>query len=276
MARPVSDINLRHMDAGATPKRKRNRRDRKKPDPSPILKANEPEARAFVESLPINPGVVLEPRGERDQLQAPHSDTELWNLQLAQTFGTRSNSLLDIFLHQLSRLCPESWDEDVRRWRVDETEFNALVALVADWRPENAGQAALAAQMAASHMLIMRLSAQALNRGHSIYQADAALASKLARTFTMQCEAMQALKGQSRVAHQSITVRKEQYVHYHDNRGGGQTGSQSHGPAAAEPSEAVWSEEQGGPALPSPSRTGKGAVPLPRGKSGRTTGRAQR
>lgn len=271
MARPKTDVDLRRMDAGGTPKRKRNRPDRKKPDPSPILKANETEARAFVESLPINPGVVLEARGERDQLQSPHSDTELWNLQLAQAFGTRSNSLLDTFLQQLSRLCPQAWDEDARCWKIDETEWNALVALVADHRPENSAQAALAAQMAAIHMMMMRLSAQALNKGHMILERDAALASKLARTFAMQCEAMQALKGKSRTAKQSIHVHKEthQHVHHHGAGGRAKNGGRTHDPAESgrtiEAGEAVWSESPIRQSLPSASREGQGTVPLPRG-----------
>lgn len=279
MPRPSTDIDPRRMDA-AKP-RKRRRKDRSLPDPPENLKAGKDAARAFADTLPINPGVMAEGslhtlRGPK--LCAPHNDEELWALQLVQAFGTRSWALLGTFLTQLSRLCPEVWDDKTQEWRVDETEWNALLSLVADHQPENSAQAALAAQMAATHMMVMRLSAQALNKGHSIYEGDAALASKLARTFAIQCDAMQALKGKSRVAHQSITVRKEQHVHYHDNRGGGQSGSQSHGPAESgrtiEASEAVWSEEQGGQALPSPGGTGKGTVPLPRGKSGRSTGRA--
>lgn len=260
------------MDAAAP--RKRRRKDRTQPEAPDNLKAGRADARAFADTLPLMPGVMAEDRHKTLKVQSPHNDEELWALQLVQAFGTRSWSLLETFLVQLSKLCPQAWDEDNRAWKVDETEWNALVALVADHRPENSSQAALAAQMAATHMMMMRLSAQALNKGFSIHQPDAALASKLARTFAMQCEAMQALKGKSRVARQSIHVTKEehQHVHYHDDRGGGQFGSQSHDPAAVEPSEAVWSEEPGGHALPSPSRTGKDTVPLPRGKSGRAKG----
>lgn len=45
---------------------------------------------------------------------------------------------------------------------------------------------------------------------------------------------------------------------------------------ARPPSEAVWSEEPCRQSLPSPSRAGEGAVPVPRGKVRRTTGRAER
>lgn len=273
MARPSSDLNLRRIDAGTPPKR--NRRDRKKPDPPENLTAGKTAARDFADTLPLMPGVVTEARGRGEagtwQVQSPHNDEELWTLQLVQAFGTRSRALLESFLVQLAKLCPEAWDERLRQWKVDETEWNALLALVADHQPENSSQAALAAQMAATHMMMMRLSAQALNRGHSIYQADAALASKLARTFAMQCEAMQSLKGKSRTAKQSIHVHKEthHHVHQHDAGGGPENGGRTHDPAESgrtiEASEAVWSESPIRQALPSASREGQGTVPLPRG-----------
>lgn len=274
MGRPRSDLNLRRMDAGAPPKR--SRKDRKKPEPPDNLKAGKAAARAFADTLPVMPGVVCEERGDEMQLQSPHNDETLWGLQLVQAFGTRSWALLDTFLVQLSKLCPQVWDADRRIWKVDETEWNALLALVADHQPENSAQAALAAQMAATHMMVMRLSEQTLNRGGSIYHGDAALASKLARTFAIQCEAMQALKGKSRTANQSIHVHKETHQHVHHHGGGGDFGRQSHGPAESsrtiEASEAVWSEEPRRDALPSPSRAGERAVPVPRGKSGRAKG----
>jgi hypothetical protein len=222
------------------------------------------------------PGVMEEARPNGRLLVAPHNDEELWTLQLVQAFGTRSRALLGTFVEQLAKLCPQAWDADCRAWKVDETEWNALVALVADHQPENSAQAALAAQMAATHMMMMKLSAQALNRGHMIMERDAALASKLARTFATQCEAMQALKGKSRTAKQSIHVHKETHQHVHHHGGGGENGARPHGPIESgrtiEAGEAVWSEEPSGQSLPSASREGQGAVPLPRGKGWRAKG----
>ncbi|WP_157696563.1 hypothetical protein [Porphyrobacter sp. CACIAM 03H1] len=264
------------MDAGEP--RKRRRKDRSRPEPSDILKAGKASARAFADSLPINPGVMGEGRADCLTVVPPHSDIDLWELQLVQAFGTRSGSLLQTFLIQLSKLCPQAWDEDAREWKIDETEWNALLALVAEHQPENSAQAALAAQMAATHMLMMKLSAQGLNRGHTVYHHDAALASKLARTFAIQCDAMQALKGKSRTANQSIHVHKETHQHVHHHGGGAEFGRQSHGPAESgrtiEASEAVWSEEPRRDALPSPRREGQEPMPVPRGKSGRASGRA--
>ena len=66
-----------------------------------------------------------------------------------------------------------------------------------------------------------------------VLERDAALASKLARTFAMQCEAMQALKGKPRTAKQSIHVHKEthHHVHQHDAGGGAENGRRTRDPA---------------------------------------------
>jgi len=224
--RARSDVSLRHMDAA---KPKRSRRDRKKPAPPESLKAREADTLAAVKELPLNPGVCLEPRSDHWQVQSPHSDEELWTIQLAEAFGTRSDSLIRVFLDQLANLCPEDWDADRQSFRVNETEWNAVLALVADWKPENSAQAALAAQMAATHLLTMRLASQALNRGHTVNGHDASLTAKLSRAFATQCETMQLLKGKTRMAKQSIHVTREtqHHVHYHDHRGGVENAHQS-------------------------------------------------
>lgn len=228
--RALSDVDLRRMDAGNPPKR--SRRDRKKPEPPENLAAGKENAREFADNLPLSPGLIVEPRGDGWQVQAPHNDEELWTLQLVQAFGTRSRALIGVFIEQLAGLCSEDWDQDRRSWRVNESEWNAVLALVADWKPENSAQAALAAQMAATHLMTMRLSAQALNRGYSVNANDAGLTAKLARTFAAQCETMQALQGKARTAKQSIHVTKEtsQHVHYHDHRGGGEDWDQPQEP----------------------------------------------
>ncbi|MEH6789946.1 MAG: hypothetical protein V7650_05045 [Parasphingorhabdus sp.] len=270
MARPVSDVELRrlYVEGG----RKRSRKNRKKPDPPANLKQTEAEAEAFVRSLPLSPGVVTEEQGDSWQVQSPHSDDNLWQLQLTQAFGTRSTSLLQTFLRQLAALCPQSWDADRQVWRENETTWNALLALVSDHQPENSAQAALAAQMAATHLMVMKLSEQALNRGHTVMEKDAALVSKLARTFAVQCETMQALKGKVRTTRQSVHVTKEthQHVHYHDDQGGlVENANQSQGRGAASPDkrQALWSEEPGREALPRPGRDGEGTLPISRRKS---------
>lgn len=262
-------MDVRRMDAGMQPKRRR--KDRSKPNPPDNLAAGKEDARAFADSLPTMPGLVLEERDDALEIQSPHNDKTLWELQLVQAFGTRSRALLNVFLMQLGRLCPKDWDEDRREWRTDETQWNALLALVADWRPENSAQAALAAQMAATHLMTMKLSEQALNRGHMVMPLDAALASKLTRTFAIQCETMLALKGQSRTTKQSIHITKEthQHVHQHIHEGGGgENGDRPHQARTATASEC--------PALPSQVQIDRQPLPSPRGEGQEGLSQARR
>ena len=265
MSRPDSDIDPRKINVDR--KRRRTRKDRRKPDPPANLKDGEAEAVERLMELPLNPGVMLEPRGGGWKATAPHNDPDLWEAQLAVAFGSRSHALIGTFLHQLRALCPDDWDADLGRWKTNETEWNALLAMVADHQPENTAQAALAAQMAAVHLMQMRLSASALNNGGMVMEKEAALASKLARTFAMQCETMLLLKGKKLPARQTIKVEKtlRQEIHYHDHRpgGAGETGGQ----CEAKPGKVIENGTAGRIAdlreVPGSNQTGE-VVPLAR------------
>ncbi|MCT2559239.1 hypothetical protein N0B51_09605 [Tsuneonella sp. YG55] len=187
------------------------------------LKAAEAETVAKLEALPLQPGIMLEPQGEGWKAVSPHNDHDLWVAQMAAAFGTRSIALVHTFADQLKELCPRDYDFDLGRWKTDEREWNALLALVADHQPETSTQAALAAQMASVHLMQIRLAKDALNSGGMVMEKSAALASKLARTFASQCETMMLLKGKKLPSRQTIRVEKtlRQEVHYHDHRTGG-------------------------------------------------------
>jgi hypothetical protein len=254
------DIDPGRLNVEPSHKRRRKRRDR--PDPPASLKASEPAAKARANKRPLSPGVMLEPRPDgRDgwQITSPHNDLNLWELQIADAFGTRSFSAMRIFMRDLKRLARLDWDESAQTWKANERELNAALAMVADIQPRNTSEAALAAQMVAVHWMQMRLSAEALNRGGMILDKEAALAGKLARTYTMQLEAMRALRGGKKPTRQTIIVKKESnhHVHYHTHRGVGETSGQSHEPPAA-----IAGQCQ---ALPSPDTRGE-VVPLPRRK----------
>ncbi|RVQ65731.1 hypothetical protein EKN06_12410 [Croceicoccus ponticola] len=247
----MADIDPKAVNV--EPGRKRKKRNR--PDPSPVLKAGEQKALARAMKRPLSPGVMLEPEGEEWRVSSPHSDVALWELQIADAFGTRSQAVMRAFLFQLQKLAPKHWDEATQRWKADETEWNAALAMVADIRPRNITEAALAAQMVAVHWMQMRLSAQALNGGGMIMERDAALASKLARTYAAQMETLQTVRGGKKVTRQKITVRKETHQHVHYHRGEEGNGDQSHGRTAA--------VDDSRKALPSPDKGGD-VVPLPR------------
>lgn len=274
MTRARHDIDPARIDVcqdGKPPKRKR-RKDRTKPDPSPHLKAGEPAALGRALKRPLSPGIMLEPRkdGEGWQMVAPHSDGNLWELQLADAFGTRSHSVMQAFLRDLRKLCSMDWDDDAGMWKADEMELNSALAMVNDIRPQNTAEAALAAQMVAVHWMQMRLSRDALNKGGMVLQSSAALASKLARTYAMQLDQLRLMRGGKKpTARQSIKVTKivRQEVHYHDNRGFRENEGQSQETVyecIREPEQpAGTGEPEERPALPSPEETGSRVVPFP-------------
>lgn len=258
------DIYPKELDVPTSPRRRRNRA---KSEPSAALQADKVGARQRALKRPLSPGVMFEPIGQQGYvLTSPHSDLGLWELQLADAFGTRSSSVMKTFLGQLQRLVPEVWDESAGRYKPHETELNAALAMVADVQPRNVTEAALAAQMVAIHLLSMKVTARAIRDDYD--NRMAATAGKLARTFAMQMDALRAGRTRNTTARQSIKVRKElhQHVHYHDDRGGRTIGGQPHGRAAraADQCAALPSPQSGGEAMPLPCDEGQEPVQAPR------------
>ena len=171
---------------------------------------------------------------------------------MGEAFGTRSKAVITLFLRQLESLCSEGhWDEKAHQWRLDENEFSAALAMVNAIKPKNEMEAALAAQMVSVHLMQMKCSARAIRFEHD--DKTAAVAAKLARTFVMQTQALQALRGRSKTARQSIKVTKELHQHVHYHRGDIETDGQPQATRAGQPEKL--------PTLPSPNEGGK-VVPL--------------
>ena len=231
-------------------KSKNRRPARNRPEPAQELRDWEKQAIAKAEARPYPPGIILEPAGfDEEHWTAPHNDTGLWTLQLADALGTRSQAVISAFMGQIEALCgKQGWDDEAHQWRLDENEFSAALAMVSSVKPRNEMEAALAAQMVAVHLMQMKLAASAIK--YSSDARSAAVAGKLARTFVQQIEALQRLRAPNRTKRQSIKVRKElhQHVHYHGHRGTGKNASQPHGPPALEPGECA--------ALPGPQPRG--------------------
>ena len=235
-------IDPTKLDAASKPRRKRRARNR--PEPADELREWEQGAERRAFARPYPPGVMLEAAGlDEEHWTAPHSDSSLWTLQLADAFGTRSRAVIATFMRQLEALCgPTHWDDESRQWRLDENQFSAALAIVNSVKPRNEIEAALAAQMVAIHLLTMQVAARALK-----YDGDtrtAATAAKLARAFTDQLAALKAHRQRGRTAKQSITVRKELHQHIHYHRGEGESDGQPHERGAAPVDECT--------ALPSP------------------------
>ena len=264
---PADDrIDPARLDVAAKPAKRRRARNR--PAPHPELQALGEAARKRAHSRAYPPGVMLEPAGrDQEEMTPPHSDMDLWTLQLADAFGTRSGPVMTTFLRQLEALCGKShYDADARQWRLDENELCTALAMVNSIKPKNEMEAALAAQMVAVHLLQMKVAAWSI---HNEYDTKtAAVAAKLARTFTMQLDSLRASRSRKPIARQSIKVKKElhQHVHYHDARGAGENDGQPHGRARATADEcsALPSAKPGGQSVPLPGNEGQGAVQVSR------------
>lgn len=258
--RPPEDIDPVREDVAARPRR---RRHRDRPEPSPLMRADKPKALAQALKRPHAPAIMFEREGDGYIATAPHSDDDLWDLQIARAFGTRSQSVMREFLIQLEALCTRAWDDQDRAWKPNESEFTAILSMVNDLQPRNTAEAGLAAQIVLLHLMVMRLGKQALNSGGMIMERDAALTGKLARTYAMLMDTYQGLRGKRRTSRQTIKVSKElhQHVHYHDHRGSQGNDGQSHGRGEAGAEKFEPADDC--PALPGADEGGR-VVPLPR------------
>ncbi len=183
-----------------------------KPDVPPVQRAAIDKARRRHHARPVNPGVLVEPNEAGYHLAAPHRDREAWEVQILDAFGTRSQSVGMVFLDQLAALCRPAIRDD-GQWSPNEVDLNAMLAMVTGARPRNEIEAALAAQMAATHVLTSRVFAEAALVDGWVNPEKAMLAAKLAGTFAKQVDTMNRLKG--RTGKQSIKVKYERHNHQH-------------------------------------------------------------
>ena len=270
------------MTADVADRPRRTARDR--PDPPAELRKWEAKAEQRMFARPYPPNIILEPAGmDEEHFTSPHSDPALWTLQLADAFGTRSRAVIDFFLAQLREFCGGNiWDEQAQQWRISETEYSAMLALVNAHRPKNEVQAMVAAHLVGLHLLSMKVTARAIRYPYETRTVTNA--AKLATATANLTDTMQGLKGRRRTARQSIKVTKE--THYHAHRhdhpasgGEGGFGGRPHersDPDAAEIIDqrpALPRPDEGGNVVPLSSDAGKGPVRQARGKvAGRPKG----
>ena len=158
-------------------------------------------------------------------ITAPHTDEVGQHYHLLDTFGTASADFMGATFSQLLESLSDASGTP------NETTVNAALAIVGGLEPSNEIEALLAAQMAATHSLAMKLVGRT-RRVDQLNQAtvNGGLAVKLLRTFTLQAETLAKLR---RGGGQTVRV---EHVHVHP---GGQAivGSVSTGVGAPMKSE---------------------------------------
>ena len=132
------------------PKRKVARK-RKLPPMPEVLHEWVEDARQRMESRPPSPGIAQGPDGK---WTSPHADADAWWDGLCSAFGTRSASTVTTFVLQLVDITRSGVEPDVKA-------LNAALNIVNGARPRNELEAALVAQMVATHLLTMRCGAAA-------------------------------------------------------------------------------------------------------------------
>lgn len=229
-----------------------------------VLKPSIDKAEARTRKRSHGPIVEMKRTADNSAWEWPFEEGD-WRWLVLDALGTRNEAVACVFLNQLLQLCSaDERDDDLHQWVPDTHELTQLLHIVAAHKPKNEAQAALAAQMAAAHVLAMRLGARAFRYEHDT--RTAAAFGKMARTSVMLSDAIGRAKGK-RSTRQTIKVEKRVYV---DNRqvhlhkeGGEEAESQPQGAnelrARARPAQVI----EGSATLPCQDAPGNG-VPLPR------------
>jgi hypothetical protein len=204
-----------------------------------------------------NPGVAIEVEKVTEngyRLASPHNDTEAWQAMVCDALATSSEATALTFLCHLTQLCEQNWHPDDEKgggeWVPDECTLNMILNMVTSIKPKNEMQAALAAQMVAVHLMMMKVTERCIRTTICADPHLLSAASKLARTFAMQTETLAKLQGR-RTSRQKITVRyeKHEHQHVHMHRGEEEIGGQPHAKGADAPVTALLGEDTRGPAV---------------------------
>jgi hypothetical protein len=168
---------------------------------------------------PVSPGINVESRPTLDgySLEAPHSDFDAWEAQICEAFGTRSESTARVFISQLVSLC--SFDDGDGKPRPNEAELNWLLNFISGSKPRNEMQATLLVEMAATHLMSMRIAASSLATGW-IDPLRASSVAKLNRSFAQMADTYARQQGKG--GKQKITVKYERHNHQHVHVHGGE------------------------------------------------------
>lgn len=139
-----------------------------------------------------------------------------WKWLVVDAFGTRNANVAACFVNHLLDLCASKLDEGHNEWVPDAVELSTMLHIVSAHRPGNEAQAALAAQIAATHLITMRVAKRAADYPYDTRMIGAY--AKLIRASAAQIETMAVMKGRRRTARQHISVSHEKHVHSHHHQ----------------------------------------------------------
>lgn len=203
------------------------------------------------------------------------AERQAWQWMLIDAFGTRHESIAGAFIDQLVQLCSQSFDDEHGEWVPNEGDLHAMLGIISSQNPKNEAEAALCAQMAATHMLMMKIGARIASQSWPDTRMVNAFA-KLANASSGQAVAMAAIRGKGH-ARQTIKVVSEKHIHNHQHVHfeGGDTENATR-PHQTEPARsdapggvtALPSSDEIGKVLPLSRSEGQASVPKPRRRAG--------
>ena len=223
----------------------------RRPPVPDVFRASVDRAKARTLARRHGPIVELVRDGTEQQKWAwPFDDTDEgqeWTWLVLDAFGTRNETVAGVFLNHLVQIVRADYDDERQEWVPDDGELIALLNIVAAHRPKNEAQAALAAQMAATHLIFMKLAKRAAD-----YPYDSRTVSSFTRVAlasAAQFETMATIKGKRRSTRQQIIVTHERHIHNHQHVHveGGASGNDDQAHASEEP---IGRETSGGAAVP--------------------------
>jgi hypothetical protein len=138
---------------------------------------------------------------------SPGPNDDVWRRQLKIALGTSSDAFLDMTLHQLF------YAAQLNGQGPSEMAINAAIAMIGAAAPDNEIVAALAVQMAVTHMVAMAMMARIGGAGGfaSRLPGLASASAKLLRAYFGQVETLRRLRGGGGDQH----IRVE-HVHVHE------------------------------------------------------------
>lgn len=158
---------------------------------------------------PRSPPVRIRLKGIQGNVASfgsPAENDEVWRVQLKEAFGTVSEAFVEVSLHQLQAAARIPGDG------ASEMGINAAIAMIAAAKPLNEIEAALALQMACTHMVTMAVMSRIGGAGGGPHRLPglASATAKLVRAFSTTVET---LRRQRSGGDQHIRV---EHVHVHD------------------------------------------------------------
>lgn len=206
------------------------RRKRKPAMPDALkerARADGPVARAHAERYPA-PWIDIGKSEQGWTIDSPYrsADEEEWWRLLGEAFGTRTKSVIAVFMDQVASLLPHEWDAERGASYPREADLQAALSIVAAMKPRNEAEAAQAAQAFALHRFTMKLGADSANRSAVDPRTVNAMAN-LVKAYSGVMDSMRRGRG-GNTKTQKIVVKKDVRI-YQDNRsialgGGGASG----------------------------------------------------